>query len=104
MKFLTSKHAYTQITSKIGYLPLRLDIVADPDFLKPWVDAHPMIKPNLEQLQRLTPNMAFAGPNYRQVENMMKDAAAEAVLGSQDPYMVLEAAQTRAQALMGSGS
>ncbi|WP_158971581.1 ABC transporter substrate-binding protein [Chachezhania sediminis] len=100
MKFLTSKHAYTQITSKIGYLPLRLDIVDDPQYLKPWVDAHPMIQPNLEQLTRLTPNMAFAGPNYRQVENMMKDAATEAVLGDEDPYEVLRRAQVQAQALM----
>ena len=103
MQFLTSKHAYTEITSKIGYLPLRLDIVEDPEFLKPWVDAHPMIRPNLEQLTRLTPNMAFAGPNYRQVENMMKDAASEAVLGNGDPYQVLENAQTQAQALMSTG-
>jgi len=100
MKFLTSKYAYTQITSKIGYLPLRLDIVDDPEYLKPWVDAHPMIKPNLEQLTRLTPNIAFAGPNYRQVENMMKDAAAEAVLGDEDPYEVLRRAQFQAQSLM----
>ncbi|WP_226576175.1 ABC transporter substrate-binding protein [Acuticoccus sediminis] len=100
MKFLTSRHAYTEITSKIGYLPLRLDIVDDPAYLKPWVDAHPMIQPNLEQLKNLTANVAFPGPNYRQVENMMKDAAAEAVLGSEDPYAVLKAAQERAQPLM----
>lgn len=103
MKFLTSKHAYTEITSKIGYLPLRLDIVDDPNYLKPWVDTHPMIKPNLEQLTRLTPNIAFGGPNYRQVENMMKDAAAEAVLGDGDPYAVLRKAQEDAQKLMPSG-
>ncbi|QEW19024.1 sn-glycerol-3-phosphate-binding periplasmic protein UgpB precursor [Marinibacterium anthonyi] len=102
MKFLTSKYAYTQITSKIGYLPLRLDIVDDPEYLKPWVDAHPLIRPNLEQLTRLTPNVAFAGPNYRQVENMMKDAATEAVLGDGDPYEVLRAAQDQAQKLMPS--
>ena len=100
MKFLTSKHAYTQITSKIGYLPLRLDIVDDPNYLKDWVEANPMIKPNLEQLTRLTPNVAFPGPNYRQVESMMKDAAAEAVLGKSDPIEVLNAAQERGQALM----
>lgn len=100
MKFLTSKYAYTQITSKIGYLPLRLDIVDDPKYLKDWVDANPLIRPNLEQLTRLTPNVAFAGPNYRQVENMMKDAATAAVLGNDDPYEVLSAAQEEAQKLM----
>tara|TARA_Y100000815_G_C13311767_1_gene488805 strand:- start:33 stop:1295 length:1263 start_codon:yes stop_codon:yes gene_type:complete len=100
MKFLTSEYAYTQITSKIGYLPLRLGIVDDPAYLKDWVEANPLIRPNLEQLTRLTANMAFAGPNYRQVENMMKDAATEAVLGDGDPYEVLRAAQEEAQRLM----
>ena len=65
-----------------------------------FVQANPMIKPNLEQLTRLTPNVAFPGPNYRQVESMMKDAAAEAVLGKSDPIEVLNAAQERGQALM----
>ncbi len=33
---MTSKRAFTVITSKIGYLPLRLDIVDDPHYLGPW--------------------------------------------------------------------
>lgn len=100
MKFLTSKHGYTIITSKIGYLPLRLDIVDDPEFLGPWTEAHPLIRPNLEQLDRLTPNVAFPGPNYRQAESMMKDAVSEAVFGDGDVTQVLTAAQQTAQTLM----
>jgi multiple sugar transport system substrate-binding protein len=100
MKFLTSKHGYTIITSKIGYLPLRLDIVDDPEFLGPWTEAHPLIRPNLEQLARLTPNVAFPGPNYRQAESMMKEAVTEAVFGEGDVTQVLTAAQQTAQTLM----
>lgn len=100
MKFLTSKYGYTIITSKIGYLPLRLDIVDDPEFLGPWTEEHPLIRPNLEQLSRLTPNVAFPGPNYRQAESMMKDAVTEAVLGTGDVAEVLSAAQANAQSLM----
>lgn len=100
MKFLTSKHGYTIITSKIGYLPLRLDIVDDPEFLGPWTQAHPLIRPNLEQLSRLTPNVAFPGPNYRQAEGMMKEAVTEAVFGEGDVTQVLTAAQETAQTLM----
>lgn len=100
MKFLTSKHGYTIITSKIGYLPLRLDIVDDPEFLGPWTEAHPLIRPNLEQLARLTPNVAFPGPNYRQAESMMKEAVTEAVFGEGDVTQVLTAAQETAQTLM----
>jgi len=100
MKFLTSKFGYTIITSKIGYLPLRLDIVDDPEFLGAWTEAHPLIRPNLEQLSRLTPNVAFPGPNYRQAEAMMKEAVTEAVLGTGDVTETLTAAQDNAQTLM----
>lgn len=100
MKFLTSKYGYTIITSKIGYLPLRLDIVDDPEFLGPWTETHPLIRPNLEQLSRLTPNVAFPGPNYRQAEAMMKEAVVEAVLGEGDVSEVLSFAQDNAQGLM----
>lgn len=100
MKFLTSKHGYTVITSKIGYLPLRLDIVDDPAYLGAWTKEHPLIRPNLAQLSRLTANVAFPGPNYRQAENIMKDAVTEAVFGKGDPEKVLVDAQANAQALM----
>jgi multiple sugar transport system substrate-binding protein len=100
LKSLTSKQGYTIITSKIGYLPLRLDIVDDPNYLGPWTKAHPLIRPNLEQLNRLTANVAFGGPNYRQVENMMKDAMVAAVFGKDDVTQGLTTAQTNAQALM----
>tara|TARA_R110002020_G_scaffold14693_6_gene52168 strand:- start:6939 stop:8237 length:1299 start_codon:yes stop_codon:yes gene_type:complete len=100
MKFLTSKYGYTIITSKIGYLPLRLDIVDDAEYLGAWTEAHPLIRPNLEQLSRLTPNVAFPGPNYRQAESMMKESVTEAVLGEGDVSDVLSTAQANAQALM----
>lgn len=100
MKFLTSDEAYTIITAKIGYLPLRLATLDDPRYLKEWIEANPKYRANLEQLERLTPNVAFGGPNYRQVENMMKDAMTEAVFGEADPREVLRAAQERAQMLM----
>jgi multiple sugar transport system substrate-binding protein len=100
MKFLTSKYGYTIITSKIGYLPLRLDIVDDPEFLGPWTQSHPLIRPNLEQLSRLTTNVAFPGPNYRQAEAMMKESVVEAVLGDGDVTEVLSFAQDNAQSLM----
>jgi len=100
MKFLTSDEAYTVITSKIGYLPLRPGIVDDPRYLKDWIAENPKYRANLQQLERLTPNIAFGGPNYRQVENMMKDAVNEAVFGKEDPREVLRKAQEQAQALM----
>jgi multiple sugar transport system substrate-binding protein len=100
LKFMTSKKAYTVITSKIGYLPLRLDIVDDPQYLGPWTKENPAIRPNLEQLSRLTPNVAFPGANYRQVETIMMDSVREAVFGGGDPRAALTKAQAQAQPLM----
>ena len=100
MKYLTSDEAYSIITSKIGYLPLRPSTVTDPRYLKDWMAANPKFQANIDQLDRLTPNVAFPGPNYRQVENMMKEAMTEAVFGNGDPRQVLKTAQDTAQPLM----
>jgi multiple sugar transport system substrate-binding protein len=102
MKYLTSDEAYNIITAKIGYLPLRLGTLEDPRYLKGWIEANPMFRVNLEQLDRIRPNMAFPGPNYRQVENMMKEAVTEAVFGTRPVAEVLIEAQARGQALMPS--
>ncbi|MGO7987839.1 ABC transporter substrate-binding protein [Rhizobium leguminosarum] len=100
LKFLTSKEAYTVITSKIGYLPLRLDIVDDPQYLGEWVKQNPNFRANLDQLSHLKANIAFPGPNYRQVEKMMMDSVREAVFGSGDPKAALQTAEQDAQNLM----
>ncbi|MCD2173605.1 ABC transporter substrate-binding protein [Rhizobium sp. C4] len=100
LKYLTSREAYTIITSKIGYLPLRLDIVDDPNYLGGWLKENPMFRANLEQLNRLTANLAFPGANYRQVEKMMMDSVREAVFGKGDPAAALKSAQDQAQDLM----
>ncbi|MBL8835495.1 MAG: ABC transporter substrate-binding protein [Alphaproteobacteria bacterium] len=100
MKFATSRRGYTIITSKIGYLPLRLDIVDDPRYLGDWTRQNPLIRPNLAQLERLEPWQSLPGPNYRQIGRIETGALNEAVFGEGDPARVLREAQQRAQALM----
>jgi multiple sugar transport system substrate-binding protein len=100
MKFLTSKHGYTIITSEIGYLPLRTDIVDDPEYLGEWVKAHPLVQPNIDQLARLQPWTPYPGANYRQVNKTMMDAMEMAVFGDGDVAETLTLAQTQAQSLM----
>jgi multiple sugar transport system substrate-binding protein len=100
MKFLTSKHGYTVITSEIGYLPLRTDIVNDPQYLGEWVKAHPLVEPNLEQLSRLEPWDPMPGPNYRQIVKTMIEAGEMAVFGGADVASTMADAQANAQALM----
>lgn len=100
MKAMTSKEAYTVITSQIGYLPLRTDIVDDPKYLGDWVKKHPLIRPNLEQLAILERWESFPGPNYRQIQKMMMEGAELAVFGGVDPAEAMMAAQDNAQPLM----
>jgi multiple sugar transport system substrate-binding protein len=100
MKFLTSEHGYTVITSEIGYLPLRPAIVSDPKYLAGWVAEHPLVAPNLEQLDRLEPWDPMPGPNYRQIGKTMMDAVEMSVFGGADVATTLADAQANAQALM----
>lgn len=100
MKFLTSEHGYTVITSEIGYLPLRPAIVTDPKYLAGWVAEHPLVAPNLEQLDRLEPWDPMPGPNYRQIGKTMMDAVEMSVFGGADVAATLADAQANAQALM----
>ncbi len=101
MKFLTSKRGYTVITSEIGYLPLRTDIVDDPAYLKGWVEEHPLVQPNLDQLAALEPWVPMPGPNYMQIIQTMMDAMEQATFGKDDDVAdILEKAEKRANRLM----
>ena len=100
LKFITSKEGYTVITRDIGYLPLRLDIVDDPKYLGDWMKSNPLMRPNLEQLTRLTPNAAMPGSKFRQIEKIMMDAVREAVFGKDDVAKIMKSAQEDAQILM----
>jgi len=101
MKFMTSKRGYTIITSKIGYLPLRLEIVDDPQYLGEWVKQNPLVRPNLEQLSRMSPWQSMPGNSYKQIGKIEVEALNEAVYGdSNDVAAILMSAQQRASQLM----
>jgi multiple sugar transport system substrate-binding protein len=100
MKFLTSERGYTIIQSKIGYLPLRPSIVNDERYLKDWVAANPLVQPNLKQLDKLEPWVAFPGPSYQNIRGTMMKAVEEVVLGGADARSTLADAQQRASQMM----
>jgi multiple sugar transport system substrate-binding protein len=100
IKFLTSDPAYTMISSKIGYLPLRTGLVDDPKGLKTWAKENPLIKPNLDQLTRMEPWQSFPGKNYIQARNEMLDAVEKAVYQGADPKSTLENARKQATKLL----
>jgi multiple sugar transport system substrate-binding protein len=99
-KFMTSEHAYTVITSQIGYLPLRPDVVNDPQYLKPWADAHPLIQSNLKQLNALTPWVSFPGEAYTQIRDIFMTDVENVVYHNMDPQKTMDDAQQRSTALM----
>lgn len=103
IKFLTSPQAYTMITSKIGYLPLRLDLLDDPQGLQSWAAQNPMIKPNVDQLWRVEPWVSFPGNNFQQVRDTMMDAVEKSVFQGADPQATLTAARQQGTAELQAG-
>ncbi|WP_251077871.1 ABC transporter substrate-binding protein [Frankia sp. AiPa1] len=100
IKFLTSNEAYTEISSKIGYLPLRTGLVNDPAGLQAWAKANPLVQPNLDQLDRLEPWVSFPGNNYVQVRDGMMNAVEKSVYQGADPASTLTAAARQGAALL----
>ncbi|MCX4091544.1 ABC transporter substrate-binding protein [Nocardia sp. alder85J] len=101
IKYLTSDEAYSIIARKIGYLPLRTGLVDDPNStLASWVAQNPLVRPNLDQLKRLHPWLAFPGDNYVQIRNGMLEAVEKSVFQNADPAATLTAAQQQVAALM----
>ncbi|MCR2803531.1 ABC transporter substrate-binding protein [Paenibacillus soyae] len=100
LKFSTSERGYTIITSEIGYLPLRPAIVDDPNYLKDWVEANPLVKPNLEQLESLQPWVSYPGSNWKQIETILNDSVSKAIVSDGDVASIMKDAQERAQALI----
>ncbi|MBB6730611.1 ABC transporter substrate-binding protein [Cohnella zeiphila] len=100
LNFVTSERGYTIITSKIGYLPLRPAIVDDPQYLKDYVEQNPLIKPNLEQLDRLQPWVSYPGPNWHQIETTLLDAVQKSILSTGDITPIMQDAQKQAQSLV----
>ncbi|WP_322755345.1 ABC transporter substrate-binding protein [Frankia sp. Cas3] len=100
IKFLTSDEGYTELTSKIGYLPLRTGLLDDPAGLKDWAAKNPLIKPNIDQLARLRPSVAFPGDNYVQIKDTMMDAVEKVVYNGADAQSTLTAAQQQATKLL----
>ncbi|MCX4094083.1 ABC transporter substrate-binding protein [Nocardia sp. alder85J] len=100
MKFMTSPHAYEQITTKIGYLPLRPSMTEGAGPLAAWAAGNPLVRPNLEQLSRLEPWVSFPGDSYTQIDTILDKATQDSVFFGKDPHATLADAQRRAQDLV----
>ncbi|MDR2565574.1 MAG: extracellular solute-binding protein [Bifidobacteriaceae bacterium] len=100
IKFMTSPAAYEQITTKIGYLPLRTSMTEEGGPLAEWVGSNPLVKPNLAQLDSLSPWVAYPGSSYQQVDTVLATAIEDAIFYGADPAEAMREAAQRAQELI----
>lgn len=102
IKFLTSAQAYTTITTKIGYLPLRPAALTDPRYLKNYFAADQRLLPALRQLDTVTPYTFFAGAKADQaVLALQDDAVAPIMLQGKTAGPILRSVADRIRGLVG---
>lgn len=100
MTFMTSPEAYEAITTGIGYLPLRSTMTEGDGPLAEWVQANPLVQPNLEQLDRLSPWVSYPGDQYAEIDRLLAVAIEDSVFNGKDAATELPATAERAQALI----
>ena len=100
IKFMTSPTAYEQISTKIGYLPLRSSMTEGDGPLADWAASNPLLQPNLDQLDELSPWESYPGSNYAQISTIFSKAVENSVFYGKDPETTMQDAQKQAQALV----
>jgi multiple sugar transport system substrate-binding protein len=102
LKYLSSEPAYTIITQKIGYLPLRTESISDPA-LAPYLTGQPSIQPALTQLTNVAPYQSMPGPRGDQARQIMQDNAVSPIMlqGADAPSTVATVSK-RLHELLGS--
>ena len=100
MQWLTSAASETTITTNIGYPPLRPSIATMSQYLQSYSATNQFLAPNLAQLEKLTPWLAYPGPNYTSITTLLTNAAANIVFQGQAPAATLASAQHQAEGLL----
>ena len=100
IQFMTGAHAYEEISTKIGYLPLRSTLTEEGAPLGEWAASNTLLAPNLAQLDVLEPWVSYPGNNYVQVDTILADAVSNAVYFGADPEEAMTEAAARAQELI----
>lgn len=99
--FLTSDRAFQLITSQIGYLPLRTGLTKKGGVLYDWAQSIPMVRTNIDQLDRLQAWKSYPGNSYSQVAQLFTKAAEEVVYYGKPAQATMRDAAGRAQQLIG---
>jgi multiple sugar transport system substrate-binding protein len=100
IKYVSGPRGYTIITSEIGYLPLRMDAVEDPRYLKGFVDGNPIIRTNLNQLERIHPVAIWPAAQAQELSSLFMDMAAEGIMTKADLTALMTETQNRMNRLL----
>jgi multiple sugar transport system substrate-binding protein len=100
VKYVSGPRGYTIITSEIGYLPLRMDAVEDPRYLKGFVDGNPIIRTNLNQLERIRPVTIWPAAQAQELSAMFSDMVSEGIMTRVDLGRLMTDTQNRMNGLL----
>jgi multiple sugar transport system substrate-binding protein len=100
LKFVSSQRGYTIITGTIGYLPLRDDVVDDPNYLKPVLDKDPRMLPTIKQLANLETWVSWPGKDSVQALKIFTQAVYDVVYDGQDVQKTMDTAAARVNELI----
>jgi multiple sugar transport system substrate-binding protein len=100
IKYASGPRGYTIITSEIGYLPLRMDAVEDPRYLKGFVDGNPIIRTNLNQLERIHPVAIWPAACAQELAALFNDMVAEGITTRADMAALMTETQDRMNGLL----
>lgn len=103
VQFMTGDEGSVMITTGLGYLPLRPELVDDPDGLADFFAENDLLLPTVEAMGEMSPYLSFAGPDANQATVMLQDdAIAPIVLRGADPEQTLAEVAERIRALTGA--
>jgi multiple sugar transport system substrate-binding protein len=100
-QYLTSPESETSITKNIGYVPLRTSITTARKYLAGWANNQQFVAPNIEQLNRVQPWLAYPGPNFAAIMTALQNASTTAIFQNANVQSTLAGAQSSAAGLLG---
>jgi multiple sugar transport system substrate-binding protein len=100
IKYITGDEGYTTITKDIGYLPLRPYLAEDEKFLKGFVDENPIIKLNIDRLEKIKPSTIWPGETATEVQQLYLDMFDKALTTNQDVSKVVKETQEQINELL----
>jgi multiple sugar transport system substrate-binding protein len=104
LNFAASQRGFTIITSMIGYVPQRDDVVDDPRYLKPFADKDPNLLTAYKQLPGLEPWINWSKAKQGvQAESLFIESLQNVVYGGQDAQSTMDSTANRVAALLATG-